>query len=1526
MTVLSLVNTGGDSDDFIDLDTTAGTITVSAGGEGGPTLGTIRTTGTVDIDVTAGGEGSSIVLNNNSVTAVYGTARLVAEADIIVTTDGGTEIYSDGDVVLTAQSIGVDSSGGLTTGGLDITGDNNESGDRLIVTGTQSGAESIDIDVVEEAFDLIQLELESGGTSANIEQGSGGATVDSVVITSLDSTTSEVTDIDTTNFDTKVSFAQTGASSSVVISTGTVLAGADVIIRADSDVTVGDATGNAIIASGGEGDTDIALIAGAGGEGGSVTGGDGGEVTISSASGSVTVSLDGSIDATGGYVTAGVGGAGYSVDGGSGGVGAILGYTGVSVLGSVNTSGGDASGGVATGGEGGAIFVANNIPEQFGVGAAGATTVIDGSLTSLGGTADGSDGSAAGSGGEILVIGTGGDGTAAVTINGTIESDAIETLSDFEEISIYGAYGDVVMGAEGAIIAGGDDATVSVGASVLSGDGDVDMNANATITADNGSIRIDASGSVTLGQLTVSGGEGDSNSVYIGAEGSIESADSGNIDNISTADGGYVSLVADSGIGIDEEGLGSGGATINVITLSADGGLGELELDAVTYDGDIYVAVEGTLYVSNDLVVISGSSASSDDNITLSASDDIILGSVTNNGDGDISLTAGGGIYANDGSSSISVNGDLELVGIGIGAEGSALNVSGGEGSAMNLTASGGEGGEINVSGTGSDFDSLTITLEDADTDVYVNFGVSDNVVMSADGVDITLDDMRTTDSNIDVTIDSQDSDADVILAQGTAILGGDLDISSAGDVVLGDGSGGVAINVDTFGVAISLTADSDGFEGGAIGSEGGVIDFGTTGGSLEMNASDGIGADGAAVQITGGEGPAGIDIAAATDSGDVVIDSSGGAELAVTTVGGEGGTAGISTGDGDVTLAADNLDIQEVSSSGATVSGGRVILTTSSSERGIALGGGDSASLSLSEDELALVSADELQIGDTDNSGGINVSAAVSFTDAGHDAVHLQTGSGSIGGGEGGRVEVSGLAITSGGTVDLDGDNLVGTLAVDHTGAEGSVTFNDATGLEIGSVDGVDGVSAYDVTLSAGGAITDDGENIITATYLTINEASSVGNIEAGLSFDADDVDVSATGNIVLEAVGAEGVTISASVGGEGGGGIAIYSATEDVFLYDVDTQDGDILVGVDNNLYAYDVAAGGEGAADGDVILIALGDIDVYDVSAGSDLIAIAADGDIDFVNGSEGGIGGGNSTLTLAAGGDITFENHFGSEEDPIGLLNVTSATDFTINSPFDVVTIDVGVFNASGTVDLGDTLVVLGEGSVSISAGEIFGELSALDAASVAILAGGVIGEVNLEEEIDNPFVANTTATLSFVGAGGVIEGEFGAGDVLGFGWLGELDGTTFLINGVTVVFEDIVDVEEIVDTIIFDTNVPDSEVDLSGPSALSSTSTFVADVFSVDFSLGTNLSVAPAAGGDGEDGDTVGGPDDGGGDFLGNFWGDLIETAPEEDAEADADTEDAASDEFFGDDDDVFDDEDDIFGDDEEEDDLVFEDE
>ena len=186
---------------------------------------------------------------------------------------------------------------------------------------------------------------------------------------------------------------------------------------------------------------------------------------------------------------------------------------------------------------------------------------------------------------------------------------------------------------------------------------------------------------MVLGQLSVGSADGgESNLVFIGAEGSISSAYSGEITNISTDDGGYVELYAGSGIGSDDEGYE------NVITLVADGGDGTLELGAETYDGDINVAVSGSLYISNDSVEINGFYASTDDNITLNVSGDIGLGDVYNYGYGDVTLAAGGE------GGNISAYGDVTLSAVGIGDDEDAINIygGGGDGASLSLTASGG--------------------------------------------------------------------------------------------------------------------------------------------------------------------------------------------------------------------------------------------------------------------------------------------------------------------------------------------------------------------------------------------------------------------------------------------------------------------------------------------------------------------------------------------------------------------------------------------------------------------------------------------------------------------------------------------------------------------------------------------------------------------------------------------------------------------------------------------------------------------
>ena len=404
-------------------------------------------------------------------------------------------------------------------------------------------------------------------------------------------------------------------------------------------------------------------------------------------------------------------------------------------------------------------------------------------------------------------------------------------------------------------------------------------------------------------------------------------------------------------------------------------------------------------------------------------------------------------------------------------------------------------------------------------------------------------------------------------------------------------------------------------------------------------------------------------------------------------------------------------------------------------------------------------------------------------------------------------------------------------------------------------------------------------------ATAVGLSAGGEIGNDENSLSVSAD--------------------LLTAVAGGVAGGGIFL-SENDDVTITELAAY-GDIIVEADT-LTLSDVTVFAEGDVTFDAGVTVDGDVAVS---------TYESDSDINFDGG--GSSSSDEATLTLAAGaGDINFAgNSFASEADPLGELNVVSAENFSIASTLDVFTLDVSDIDISGTVDLGHALVVLGEDAITISATDIFGGLTAPNAESATILATGVIGEVNVGISIDNPFIANTTGPLNFIATGGVINGDFGGGDVLGFGWLGELDGTTFVINGVTVVFEPQVETEvividpgEVIDTIASNPIVPEPEVDLGSPSALQSTSSFVADVFSVDFSLGTDLTVAPAAGGDGE-----GGSEDGGDNYLGNFWDNLIETAPEEES---AETGDGVEDDT-ADDDDLFDDVFDGFDSDEEED-------
>ena len=1741
----AITTSGGDVDieagSYVDVNVAID----SSGGEGG----------NVDIDA----YGGSIDLNvDGEITTGGGDVSANATANInlyesIATAGGG--------IYLTAGStVYSDASGSLTSGGgtIDIEGDDVSFNGALVSSGGDGG--DVFIDATDGNFDLNDgASITTGGgdvsanATANINLYDSIATSGGGIYLDADSDMSGNASGTLTSGGGTIDINGAAVYLNAALNSSGGEGGNIEIDADDGAIYVYDGasvtTGGGDVSAGATG--GISLYDGIGSSGGAIYLEAEGEI-YSGASGALTsggglvdirastyIDLNAAINSSGGE------GSNVNIDAYGGD---IFVYAGAEI----STGGGDVSGSAT-----GSISLYDSIISSGGdIYLDGGTSVYSdasGSIVSGGGRVDieadtyvDLNASIVTDGGAVAVdASTGMTTSAAGTI--TTKGDSDGETSGSVNITVSGSGAIDLVGSidtAGAAL-GGEGGNVAIGTF----DGNIDViditstgGESANARGDAGSITIDTdAGNITLnGVITALGGagsEGDGGNGAVGlyAGGAVIDANSSDPDILA----GSLTIRADDGVGSD------GG----VIETSVDA------LDVYNYDSGSIAIVESDDVAVNGLVNTAGGESgfidfdTTDGTITVAAGGGTANGTIRATGSGAIDVTAGGDgsaivlnndsvttqegtltleadtdiVVTTDAGSEISADGEVVLTAESIGVDSSGGLTSGGlditgdgsDVSTLFVTSEDSGANNIDIDVLAENFDLVQLELGSADSSANVEQGsggaTSDSLVITSinDGADSEVTALDTSEFATRFNFQQTAPDANLVLAQGAAKLGGDIDLSSTGDIVLGDGFGGAVIDVYADGVAISLTADSDGEVGGAIvNPNGGVIAFGdSTGGSLALSASDGIGAEDETVEITGSAGS--LYFAAETEYGDVVINSSGNVELTVTEI---GPLTGISTGTRDVTLQVDALEIEQ------GVSGGRVVLTTVTAARSINLGSDNSGALGLREDELDLLSADQLEIGDAGNEGGINISAAVSFTDAGHDVVHLRTGSGGISDDESSAVQVGGLAITTGGEVVLDGFNQVDTLAVYHTGGEGSVSFNDFNALEIGSVDGVDGVNAYDVTLSAGGAISDDGDNIITAETVSLANAATVGSAENILEIDASEisvfdiggaiflsasdggtieltsesgvtigsvtttgdvsiaaegavvniednsgavivannltidagsvgavedalvmdvttVDVTAAGNILLDAAGEGGITIAAAVV-DANGGIVINSTNEAVTLDGASTENGGILVGVDANIYAEDVSAGTAVEGDGDVFLTSLADVIVGDVSALGDSVVIGASGDIimnegdgaaaaavglsaggeigndetslsvsaDLLTAVAGGVAGGGiflsesddvtvtelaaygdivveadtltlsdvtvfaegdvtfdagvtvdgdvavltyesdgdinfngggssasdeATLTLAAGaGDINFEgDSFATEADPLGQLNVVSAENFTIATTLDVFTLDVSDIDISGTVDLGQALVVLGEDAITISATDIFGGLTAPNAESATILATGIIGEVDAGFSIDNPFVANTTGPLNFFATGGVIDGDFGGGDVLGFGWLGELDGSTFVINGVTVVFEPPadsvvgeIDPGEVIDTIASDPIVPNSEVDLGSPIALQSSSAFVADVFSVDFSPGTDLTVAPAAGGDGE-----GGSEDGGDNFLGNFWDDLIETAPEEDTSETGEgvEDDTDGDDLFADDDDLFDDEFDGFDGDEDDDEEAF---
>ena len=305
------------------------------------------------------------------------------------------------------------------------------------------------------------------------------------------------------------------------------------------------------------------------------------------------------------------------------------------------------------------------------------------------------------------------------------------------------------------------------------------------------------------------------------------------------------------------------------------------------------------------------------------------------------------------------------------------------------------------------------------------------------------------------------------------------------------------------------------------------AVDAGSAAQRIELDAGDlrfATGGDLYADEVAG-------DLNAAGTSGgetDILL-SVADSELTVATVDGQPGI----DSDGDVRLTADNMDLTEV----VDATGQRVTLAQLTNSREITLGNEAPGTLSLTDAEIDQVTADTLQVGNTD-SGDQTV---VGIVDYNGDATNLALitgedistdGTGSLRG-ENLALTATDIDLFNGTDASNDGNLITGDLAIDAGGT--TVDFKNGTdgsngALNIGTVDGLAGIEATgaDVYLNTSGLITQDAGADVDADSLELDTTRNTGIGNAVVTTDSGyslqdslvqgDFTLNADGDIVID------------------------------------------------------------------------------------------------------------------------------------------------------------------------------------------------------------------------------------------------------------------------------------------------------------------------------------------------------------------------------------------------------------------------
>ncbi|MFA5182277.1 MAG: hypothetical protein WC405_13235, partial [Syntrophales bacterium] len=351
--------------------------------------------------------------------------------------------------------------------------------------------------------------------------------------------------------------------------------------------------------------------------------------------------------------------------------------------------------------------------------------------------------------------------------------------------------------------------------------------------------------------------------------------------------------------------------------------------------------------------------------------------------------------------------------------------------------------------------------------------------------------------------------------------------------------------------------------------------------------------------------------------------------------------TGNIDTGSGaNITLTADNMNLIGNLDAGTGGSRGVTLQPNADNNIKIGVGAADSAGvLGLTETELQTVTADKLIIG-KGTAGTMTMAGGLSLTSV--PTLKLISGAGITGAGN--TISIANLAL-SGGTGAVDVKTTVSQLAAQNTSGGITISNTNSSGLTVGNVEGVTGISSNNGDIS----LTETAGNITIA-----------GTVDAGM------------GNVTLKTAGAlvnggasSDVDISAkSLNATAGNGIGHQNAL---------------------HTKVANLTAESTGAGSNNIEITNTGSLNVTGgiMNSGSGGIILDNTGAVDT----------GSKTIT-ASGGRVTVTTH---SPLTVGSGGITAESDVTLDampsSGDDTLTINGPVKSSSGDIVLkaGDAIV-------------------------------------------------------------------------------------------------------------------------------------------------------------------------------------------------------------------------------------------